>query len=87
MSIQKWDKGIEAKVIYAFLRDGKSHRRIQEEILKIEAPVRGGGFETMKILHRYGIDGSKKGILASVDIETELAAASTEYALALRLIK
>jgi hypothetical protein len=42
-----------AAVLRAYLCDGWSHRRIQEEILGIEAPLRGGGYETMKILHDY----------------------------------
>ncbi len=53
----------EAQVIKAYLCDGWSHRRIQEQILGIDAPVRGGGYEAMKILHGYGITGEYKSAL------------------------
>lgn len=78
---------LEAQVIKAFLIHGHSHRRIQEEILDIPSPERGGGFETMKILHSYGIKGDKKAILQSISIEDETATASGPYKSALLLVK
>ena len=83
----KWDKLTEAEVLKAYLKDGKSHRRIQEEILNMDAPSHGGGFETMKILHNYGISVEKKGILANVDIESEIKNADKDYKKALELLK
>lgn len=59
---------IEFKVLKSFLVDAKSHRWIQENILGVEAPLRGGGYETMKILHSYGIRGDVKGALAEYDL-------------------
>jgi putative restriction endonuclease len=53
----------EAEVIRAYLCEGWSHRRIQERILGIDAPERGGGYEAMKILHVYGITGEYKSAL------------------------
>jgi putative restriction endonuclease len=78
---------LEAQVIKAYLIDGHSHRRIQEEILDIPAPARGGGFEAMKILHSYGIQGDKKAILCSNSFEEERETASASYKHALLLIK
>jgi putative restriction endonuclease len=54
---------LEASVIKAYLCEGWSHRKIQETILGIEAPVRGGGYEAMRILHKYGITGEYKACL------------------------
>lgn len=54
---------IRARVIKAYLIEAKSHRRMREEILNIDAPARGGGFITMQILHYYAIFGDKKGAL------------------------
>lgn len=53
-----YSKAIDVQVIKAYLMDSKSHRRIQEEILQMDAPARRGGFEAMKILHSYGIKGA-----------------------------
>lgn len=53
----------EAEVLKAYLCDGWSHRRIQEQILGLDAPVRGGGYEAMKILHGYGVTGEYKSSL------------------------
>ena len=78
---------LKAKVVKAFLVDGYSHRRIQEEILRIPAPVRGGGFEAMKILHSYEIRDSKKTILRFNSIDEEIATASSAYKEALLLVK
>ena len=47
----------EIAVLEAYLCQGWSHRQIQQDILGIEAPERGGGFETMKVLHGYGVTG------------------------------
>jgi putative restriction endonuclease len=63
---------IEFQIIEAYLIDGWSHRKIQSEILKMEAPVRGGGFETMKILHKFGITGKFKSILKGQKLNREL---------------
>jgi putative restriction endonuclease len=63
---------IDFKVIEAYLIHGWSHRKIQSEILEIEAPERGGGFEAMQILHRFGITGEFKNILAGQELNREL---------------
>ena len=62
----------EYQVMVAFMRDGWTHRKIQEVILKISAPERGGGFEAMKILHKYGIYGEHKSILKGRDVSKEI---------------
>jgi len=61
----------ELAVVEAFLCQGWSHRKIQKEILGIEAPERGGGFEAMKILHSYGITGEFKSILKNKPFNSE----------------
>jgi len=76
-----------AQVIKAYLVESKSHRRIQEEILKIDAPVRGGGFVAMNILHHFGIDGAKKGILNRSSLEEEYKNAVGSYKKALELLE
>ena len=53
----------EFSVIEAYLINNWSHRRIQSEILGIEAPQRGGGFEAMKILHKFEIKEEHKNML------------------------
>jgi 5-methylcytosine-specific restriction endonuclease McrBC GTP-binding regulatory subunit McrB len=84
---QFFNEEIQAKVIRAYLFDSKSHRRIQEEILKIDAPARGGGFIAMQILHSYEIDGSKKGIIKTISFDEEYSKAIGNYKKALDLIK
>ncbi|NLF82380.1 MAG: hypothetical protein GX568_00150 [Candidatus Gastranaerophilales bacterium] len=61
--LNKYGKRIVSDVLKAYLIDGLSHRKIQERILNMEAPARGGGFEAMNILHEFGITGEYKGIL------------------------
>lgn len=61
--INKFEKYKIAEIIQAYLFDGKSHRRIQREILGLPAPARGGGFVVMEILHHFNIRGDKKGVL------------------------
>ena len=63
---------IDFRVIEAYLVNSWSHRNIQEVILKEEAPTRGGGFKAMTILHKYGITGDYKGILASQTLDKNL---------------
>ena len=77
---------IQAQVIHAYLVEARSHRRIQEEILKIEAPARGGGFITMQILHHYEIDGQKKGALKINSFENEFSEAKGLYKRALEIL-
>lgn len=66
--VDKFNEEEQLKVVRAYLFDGLSHRKIQADILGIPAPDNGGGYVAMDILHYYGIDGSKKGILLNDDI-------------------
>lgn len=59
---------IEFEVLKAFLVESKSHRWIQENILNIDAPERGGGYEAMKILHTHDIKADLKGALAEYEV-------------------
>lgn len=63
-----FDEDVILRVVIAYLYEGKSHRKIQREILGLPAPARGGGFVAMDILHGYEIDGSKKGILKNQNL-------------------
>lgn len=87
MDINKFSEAKHAEVIKAYLIDKKSHREIQEEILEIDAPTRGGGFVAMDILHYYGIDGDKKGSLVGKDLDIELSTATGNYKKALELLE
>jgi len=69
----------DLEIISAFLIDGKSHRWIQKNILNIEAPSRGGGFEAMNILHHWKIDNKQKGILKNNQIEAEIKNSKDTY--------
>ena len=55
---------IDFEVLKAYLVESKSQRWIQENILSINAPERGGGYEAMKILHAHDIRSDLKGSLA-----------------------
>jgi hypothetical protein len=85
--IKKYPEFLHAQVIRAYLIDSLSHRKIQEEILKVEAPVRGGGFIAMEILHYYGISGNKKGVLKTNSYREEISVASGKYKEALEIIQ
>ena len=61
----------DSAIIKAYLCDGWSHRRIQAELLGLDAPERGGGFEAMKILHGYGITGEYKSSLRGRSFDPE----------------
>jgi hypothetical protein len=56
-------KAKEAEVIEAYLCYGFSQRKIQEDILGIDAHERGGGYEAWRILQSYGITGEHKSAL------------------------
>jgi len=78
---------IEIRIIYAYLVDSISHRKIQEKILKKKAPPNGGGFEAMDVLHKYEIEGDKKGIVKKNGLESEITNAQGKYLEALYLLK
>lgn len=61
----------EVNVLTAYLCEARSHRHIQQKILGIDAPTRGGGYEAMRILHRYGITGKYKGCLRGRSFDPE----------------
>ena len=77
----------EVKVIYAYLKESFSHRKIQREILNKEAPAHGGGFLAMDILHKYEIEGDKKGILNRVPFNEEFKISQGKYREALEILK
>lgn len=54
---------VEKAIVQAYLFHSRSHRWIQENIMGISAPTRGGGFEAMKVLHKYNLFEKHKGLL------------------------
>ena len=78
---------LNAKVIYAYLKNSLSHRKIQSEVLGEDAPARGGGFLAMQILHDYEIEGDKKGVLKKTPFHVEYEKAEGKYLEALNLLK
>ena len=56
----------------AYLCHGWSHRKIQKNILGIDAPVRGGGYKAMSILHGLGITEKYKGILGGRGLDRSI---------------
>lgn len=87
VNVQRFSEEKIYQVIKAYLVEVKSHRYIQENILDIEAPIRGGGFVAMQILHHYGIHGNKKGILMRNSLKEEYSGAENQYKLALEIMK
>lgn len=85
-SNKEYSEEIIAKVIYSYLFIGKSHRKIESEVLNLESAIRGGGFIAMKILHEYAIEGDKKGILKNKLLKNELCNAEGAYYQALVLV-
>jgi hypothetical protein len=77
----------EVRVIYAYLKNSLSHRKIQSEVLGEDAPARGGGFLAMQILHEYEIEGDKKGVLNKTPFNVEYEKADGKYLEALELLK
>lgn len=62
---------LDCKVLRAFLVDGNSYRDIERKILGLDAPVRGGGYAAMNIVHKYGITKVHKAIFSGQNISKE----------------
>ena len=62
----------DLEIIKARLIDGKSFREIETEILKINSPVRGGGFKAKKILDSYGVLTKYKGTITEQNISNKI---------------
>ncbi|MBI3218017.1 MAG: HNH endonuclease [Bacteroidetes bacterium] len=69
--IENYPEEVVDLVAEAYLIEGKSHRNIQEKVLKRPAPSRGGGFKAMAILHYLGLDESAKGIFSGLPAPAE----------------
>lgn len=85
--INDYENSTLVHVFKAYLYDEKSHRDIQEFILNILAPVRGGGFVAMDVLHYFNIRADKKGVLNKVSLSEEIRTATGRYKQALELIR
>tara|TARA_B110001450_G_scaffold24481_1_gene21665 strand:- start:114 stop:2246 length:2133 start_codon:yes stop_codon:yes gene_type:complete len=73
---------IHAKIIYGYLKEGKSHRVIEDEYLNIK----NNGYSAMETLHEYDIDGNKKNILNTSDFKNEFSEANGNYKKGLQLL-
>lgn len=62
---------IEYKALKAYLVDGWSQRKIEREILGLDAPLNGGGYVAMKLLHKYNIREEHKSILMNSHLSKE----------------
>jgi hypothetical protein len=49
-------------ILRAYLCESKSHRWIQENIMELDAPTRGG-YAAMNVLHSYDVRNDQKGLL------------------------
>lgn len=57
-TVAKYDKNLLQTVMYSYLNYGMSHREIENLVIE----YKGLGYESMKILHYYGIKPKHKGI-------------------------
>lgn len=61
-----YSQQIRDKVIYAYLFEGRSHRRLDKEIINIDA---SRGWQSMGILHYLGMKNDFKGLFQDISIE------------------
>lgn len=73
---------IHAKIIYGYLKEGKSHRDIENDNLNIK----NKGYSAMEILHEYNINGDKKNILNTSDFKKEYSESDGNYKKGLQLL-
>lgn len=59
------------KIVYFYLFKGKSHRKLDEECIKIDSK-HSKGWQSMNILHYMGMKNEFKGIFSDVYIETAI---------------
>lgn len=55
-------------ILKSYLCESKSHRWIQENVMNLEAPTRGGGFAAMNVLHAYDVRNEQKGLLSGYSV-------------------
>ena len=73
---------IHAKIIYGYLKEGKSHRDIENDYLNIK----NKGYSAMEILHEYNINEDKKNILNTSDFKKEYSESDGNYKKGLQLL-
>ncbi|SFB38593.1 HNH endonuclease [Clostridium frigidicarnis] len=61
------DEEIRDKIIYGYLFEGKSHRKLDEEYIKVNSDY-SRGWQSMGVLHYMGIRKEFKGIFSEIDI-------------------
>lgn len=78
-NLDEFSESIKIEILRLFLTsDDWSHRRLQKDILGIEAPTAGGGFVAMSILRSFGLlDDSLKGIFSKISAAEDLTSALT----------
>ncbi len=60
------------KIVYSYLFEGKSHRRLDEEYIGVDLK-KSKGWQSMNILHYMGIRGDFKGVFSNVDVQTAIS--------------
>lgn len=63
-----YPQDVRDEIVYQYLFKGKSHRQIDEEILKIN-PDYSRGWQSMGVLHHMGLKNNFKSIFAEYDID------------------
>ena len=69
--VKKYDGAKLAAVLRAYLVDGLSNRAIDKDVLGLDSE-KTRGYESMGILHHYGLGGAHKGILKRCSGESGL---------------
>ncbi|MBM7587933.1 hypothetical protein JOC86_004508 [Bacillus pakistanensis] len=64
----QYDKDIRSKVIFEYLFNERTHRWLDENIIKLD-PAYSRGYQSMGILHHLGLRDTHKGIFMDINIE------------------
>ncbi len=78
---------IKAQYLKAYLFDGYSFRKLEEKIMGIKSPARGGGFKAQRLIRSYNISNSQKGIFFRLTLEQAYAKADSPLREVLTFIK
>lgn len=69
---KKYNKIQQGQVIYALLFEGKTHREIDREVLKLDSDYTRG-FQSMGILHYIGLGQEFRGLFQGMSIDEGIA--------------
>lgn len=74
--VKKYTNEQKIEVVKTYLFEGKSHRQIDQDILGLDANE-SLGYQTMAILHHFGLVGSFKGIFSDLTLNEGIAELET----------